>query len=131
MTVILRAAFTFDEALRLSQKSKWLNYEWDECLPMKRINPSLNEQDIPGLGEFVKLEEEAHFGKTEAYATSMIEVGNRAHNFLALNSANEYVAAFPNSIKAYQLRAKIYRHLGREGETLADEQKAKELSGQE
>lgn len=129
---LVRAVYAFETVLQLTQKAKWLSYENEihSNLTIRRLKPTAKTRILAFIEEIIKFNEDAHLGKTEAYATSMIEVGNKAHNFSALKSADDYVAAFPNSIKAYRLRAKIYRHWGREAEALADEQKIKELSGQ-
>lgn len=89
-----------------------------------------DKENIEGFDEIIKYREEALFGKAEAYAASMIEVGNKGHSFWALKSADELIAAFPKNVEAYRLRAKINRHWGGEEAASADEQKAKELSGQ-
>jgi len=127
---LVRAAFSYSAALQSCEKAKYSNNRRRRDYADLRIQLSPSEQNISGFGEIIKHQENALFGKAEAYATSMIEIENKGHSFWALKSSDELIAAFPNNIEAYQLRAKVNRYWGRDAAALADEQKAKELSGQ-
>lgn len=127
---LMRAASIFNYVLHLTNPERWLTFKNEEYKTILRMKTSTQNRIFSLFDEIIKHHEEAHFGKTEAYVASMSKAGNKANNFEALNSANNYVVAFPESIRAYRLRAKIYRHLGYEQAALADEQKAGELSGQ-
>lgn len=125
---LARTAFDFGVAMQACDKAKYLNQKRIRFYQELKI--PLAEKNIKGFDEVLKYQEEAYFGKAEAQATLMIEVENRAYAFWALKSSDELIAAFPDNVEAYRLRAKVNRHWGREAAALADEQKAEELSAQ-
>ena len=125
---LARAAFDFSHALQAYDKAKYLNQKRQKFYWELKIPLAPAEKNIKGFDEILKYQEEAYFGKAEAQATLMIEVENRAYAFWALKSADELIAAFPDNVEAYRLRARVNRHWGREAAALADEQKAGELS---
>jgi tetratricopeptide (TPR) repeat protein len=127
---LMRAVFSFSGALTACEKAVWLNRKRKENYRDLRIPLSMDEQNIAGFDEIVKDKEKSLFGRAEAYAVSAIEAENKAHSFWALKYADELVAAFPNNIEAYRLRAKVNRHWKRDEAALADDRKAADLSSQ-
>lgn len=125
---LARSAFDFGIALQACDKAKYLNQKRENFYRELKIPLPPAEKDIKGFDEVLKYQEEAYFGKAEAQATLMIEVENRAFAFWALKSTNELIAAFPNNVEAYRLRARVNRHWGRDAAAQADEEKAGELS---
>jgi hypothetical protein len=127
---LARSAFDFGVALDTCRKAKYFNQKRRRFYQELKMPLAPEEQNIRGFDEIVKYEEAAIFGRTEAQATLMIEVENKAYAFWALKSANEFIAAFPGNVEAYRLRARINRYSGREADAAADDQKAGQLSGQ-
>ncbi len=127
---LVRAAFAYGSVLQTYEKAKHFNYKRRENYANLKIQLPPDKQNIKGFDEIIKYQEAALYGKAEAYATSMIKVENKGHSFWALKSSDELIAAFPNNIEAYRLRAKVNRHWSRDAAALADEQKAEELSRQ-
>ncbi|MDQ3800926.1 MAG: hypothetical protein M3384_16005, partial [Acidobacteriota bacterium] len=127
---LARAAFDFGVALQACDRARNLNYSRIRFYTESGMPLPPEERNIRGFDQIAKYKEEALFGKAEAEATLLIEVKNREYAFPALKSSEEFIAAFPESVEGYRLRARVYRHWGREAEALADEQKARELSAQ-
>jgi tetratricopeptide (TPR) repeat protein len=127
---LFKAATSFQRALPICEKAKRLNLGRKLNYEKLSITIPLNLPNISGFEEIASCGEESLFGSAEAYTTLVKEVGNVNHTFMALKTLNEFIAAYPDNIKAYQLRAKIHSQMGRMDFAAADEKKIKELSVQ-
>lgn len=127
---LAKTAFSYSGALQTSDKASYFNGKRRRYYQELNIPLPQDKQDIGVFNEIVKLREDAFFGTAEAYTTLMLEVGNKNYAFLALKWLNEFIAAFPNNVKAYELRAKVHAQIGNREYALADQKKINELTPQ-